>query len=48
MPNVDRDAKLGAATRIAVTPTLVINGTLRPGAITEAQLDSIVMNAGTR
>lgn len=48
MPNVDRDAKLGTATRIEVTPTLVINGTLRPGAITEAQLDSIVMNAGPR
>jgi protein-disulfide isomerase len=43
LPNVDRDAKLGAATRIEVTPTLVINGTLRPGAITEAELDSLLM-----
>jgi len=45
LPNVDRDAKVGAATRIEVTPTLVINGTLRPGAITEAALDSLVMRA---
>jgi protein-disulfide isomerase len=44
MPAVDRDAKVGAATRIEVTPTLVINGTLRPGAITEAELDSLVMH----
>jgi protein-disulfide isomerase len=44
LAEVDRDAKLGAATRIEVTPTLVINGTLRPGAITEAELDSLVMH----
>lgn len=45
LPNVERDARTGAATRIEVTPTLVINGTLRPGAITEAALDSLVMGA---
>jgi protein-disulfide isomerase len=45
LAEVDRDAKLGTATRIEVTPTLVINGTLRPGAITEAELDSLVMHA---
>jgi protein-disulfide isomerase len=48
MPNVDRDARLGATTRIEVTPTLVINGILRPGAITEAQLDSLVLAAGAQ
>lgn len=48
MPAVDRDAKVGAATRIEVTPTLVINGTLRPGAITEAELDSLVMHTPER
>jgi protein-disulfide isomerase len=48
LAEVDRDAKLGAATRIEVTPTLVINGTLRPGAITEAELDSLVMHAPER
>lgn len=42
---VDRDAKAGAATGIEVTPTLVINGMLRPGAITEAELDSLVTHA---
>jgi protein-disulfide isomerase len=44
MPAVERDAKVGAETKIEVTPTLVINGMLRPGAITEAELDSLVMH----
>jgi len=48
MPAVDRDAKVGAATKIEVTPTLVINGILRPGAITEAELDSLVMHIPER
>ncbi len=45
MPAVDRDAKVGAETKIEVTPTLVINGMLRHGAITEAELDSLVLHA---
>ncbi|MFL5383034.1 MAG: DsbA family protein [Longimicrobiaceae bacterium] len=45
---VDRDAKAGAATRIEVTPTLVINGVLHPGAVTEAGLDSLVARAQAR
>ena len=48
MANVDRDARVGADTRIEVTPTLIINGVLRPGAITEAALDSLVMRAPVR
>jgi len=48
MPAVDRDAKVGAATGIEVTPTLVINGILRPGAITEVALDSLVMHVPER
>ena len=47
MPAVDRDAKAGAETRIEVTPTLVINGMLYPGAVTEAVLDSLVMRASS-
>lgn len=46
MPAVDRDLRVGTETRIEVTPTLVINGLLRPGAITEPVLDSLVMRAG--
>jgi len=45
---VERDVKAGAATRIEVTPTLVINGVLYPGAITEAGLDSLVTRAQPR
>jgi protein-disulfide isomerase len=45
LENIDRDAKVGTATGIEVTPTLVINGILRPGAVTEAQLDSLVAQA---
>jgi protein-disulfide isomerase len=45
---VDRDAKVGAATRIEVTPTLVINGVLRPGAVTEAELDSLLARPPAR
>lgn len=45
LENIDRDAKVGTETDIEVTPTLVINGILRPGAVTEAQLDSLVAQA---
>jgi protein-disulfide isomerase len=45
LENVDRDARAGTDIGIEVTPTLVINGTLRPGTVTEAQLDSLVAQA---
>jgi protein-disulfide isomerase len=48
MPAVDRDVRVGNATRIEVTPTLVINGLLRPGGITEPELDSLVTHAAVR
>lgn len=48
MPAVDRDAKLGTETGLEVTPTLVINGTMYPGTISERALDSLVMRAGPR
>lgn len=45
---VDRDARAGRATRVEVTPTLVINGTLYPGAITEGQLETLVTRVSPR
>jgi protein-disulfide isomerase len=45
---VERDVRAGNSVKVEVTPTLVINGTLRPGAITEAGLDSLVRAAGAR
>ena len=44
-PIVDADAKLGVETDLEVTPTLVINGTMYPGTMTEAALDSLVRRA---
>lgn len=48
MANVDRDARAGRDTKVEVTPTLVINGTLRPGAVTEAELERLIAEAGGR
>jgi protein-disulfide isomerase len=48
LANVDRDARIGAETKVEVTPTLVINGTLRPGALTEDELEQLVTEAGGR
>jgi protein-disulfide isomerase len=48
MANVDRDARVARETKIEVTPTLVINGTLRPGALTEEELERLVAEAGGR
>lgn len=45
---VERDARAGRETNVQVTPTLVINGTLRPGALTEAELERLVAEAGGR
>jgi protein-disulfide isomerase len=39
MANVERDAKLAEATGITLTPSIVIGGTLVPGAISEAELE---------
>jgi len=47
LANVDRDARLGRETRVEVTPTLVINGTLRPGGLTEAELERLVSEAAS-
>jgi len=44
--NVERDALAGRETKVEVTPTLVINGTLHPGAVTEAELERLVTEAG--
>ncbi|HEU4562501.1 MAG TPA: DsbA family protein [Longimicrobium sp.] len=46
--NVERDARLARETGVEVTPTLVINGTLRPGAVTEAELERLIAEAGGR
>lgn len=43
--NVDRDLRVAQATDIDVTPTLVINGTLVPGIVSEAQLEEHVAKA---
>jgi protein-disulfide isomerase len=43
---VERDVRAGRGVKVEVTPTLVINGTLRPGAVTESQLESLVRAAG--
>ena len=45
---VDADARLGATTRIEVTPTLVIDGTLHPGLPTEAELEALISAASER
>jgi protein-disulfide isomerase len=42
---VARDVAAGNRVRIEVTPTLIINGVLHPGALTTAQLDSLVAEA---
>jgi protein-disulfide isomerase len=46
LPSVERDAKAGEAARVEVTPTLIINGTLHPGALSEAELEKLVAEAG--
>jgi protein-disulfide isomerase len=43
---VAADVAAGKRVRLEVTPTLIINGVLHPGALTAAQLDSVV--AGVR
>jgi protein-disulfide isomerase len=45
LANVDRDARAGREADVQVTPTLVINGTLRPGAVSEAELERLVNEA---
>jgi protein-disulfide isomerase len=42
--NVERDAALAEAAGITLTPTLVINGTLFPGAMPEAELEKWIAN----
>lgn len=39
LANVDRDARLAEEAGISLTPSIVINGTLIPGALSEAELD---------
>jgi len=44
MTNVERDAALAEATGIRLTPSLVIGGTLIPGAISEPELERWITN----
>ena len=39
LANVDRDAALAEESGIRLTPTIVVNGTLIPGALSEAELE---------
>ncbi|HEX6749149.1 MAG TPA: thioredoxin domain-containing protein [Longimicrobium sp.] len=48
MEAVDRDVRAAQETEVQVTPTLIVNGTLRPGALTEAELEELVADPGTR
>ncbi|HSU13987.1 DsbA family protein [Longimicrobium sp.] len=48
MASVDRDAKSGADTQVQVTPTLIINGTLHPGALSEEELEKLIANPESR
>ncbi len=48
MAAVDRDVRAARETDVQVTPTLIINGTLRPGALTEAELEELIADPGTR
>jgi len=48
LANVERDARAGRDTDVRVTPTLVINGTLRPGAVSEAEIERLIAEAGGR
>lgn len=45
LANVERDARAGRDNDVQVTPTLVINGTLRPGAVSEDELERLVNEA---
>ena len=45
MANVDRDAKAARDLGISVTPTLIVGDLLRPGAITEPELERLVSEA---
>jgi protein-disulfide isomerase len=42
--NVERDFALAEATGIRLTPTVIINGTLVPGALSEAELEKWIVN----
>ncbi|HEX8243101.1 MAG TPA: thioredoxin domain-containing protein [Longimicrobium sp.] len=44
---VDRDARAATETGVQVTPTLVINGTAYAGALSEAELEKLVAEAGS-
>jgi protein-disulfide isomerase len=44
MANVRRDAALAEANGITLTPSLIINGTLIPGAMPEAELEKWIAN----
>ena len=44
LAKVDRDAELAEESGIDVTPTLVIDGTLIPGALSEAELEKWITN----
>ncbi|HEX8392660.1 MAG TPA: thioredoxin domain-containing protein [Longimicrobium sp.] len=42
---VDRDARAAAALKLNVTPSLIINGELRPGTLSEAELERWILGA---
>ena len=44
---VEGDARAGTAAGVQVTPTLVINGTAHAGALSEAELEKLVADAGS-
>lgn len=46
MPNVERDADLAQRTGIRLTPSIVIDGTLIPGALSEAELERWITGEG--
>jgi protein-disulfide isomerase len=46
MPNVARDADLAQKTGINVTPSIVIDGTLIPGTLSEAELEKWITGRG--
>jgi protein-disulfide isomerase len=45
LANVDRDTKLADAAGVRLTPTIVIDGTLIPGALSEAELEKWITGA---
>jgi protein-disulfide isomerase len=44
---IERDARMAAEMRIVVTPTFIINGTLIPGAMPEADLEKWILDPGS-